>query len=149
MFLYGEILRSFGCIHYGCETGAIAVLHTWRQNLSLHSHLHIIPAAGYSIKGEEFLRRFCLHILPNRFVRIRYYGIYHHRTKQSLELKFNQETHNPTNKPAKIESRAERVIRITGFDPSICPECKQAKMLVIKKNASNLFAYKSSTVFAL
>ncbi len=73
--------------------------------------------------------------MPNRFVRIRYYGIYHHRTKQSFELKFNkfnQETHNLTNKPAKTESRAERIIRITSFDPSICPECKQAKMLVIK-----------------
>lgn len=28
-------LRSFGYSHYGCETGAVAVLHTWGQNLSL------------------------------------------------------------------------------------------------------------------
>src|SRR5690554_3967630 len=33
-------LHSFGYTHYGCETGAVAVLHTWGQNLSLHPHLH-------------------------------------------------------------------------------------------------------------
>lgn len=46
-------LHSFGYTHYGVETGAIAVLHSWGQNLSLHPHLHcIVPAAGYSLKGE-------------------------------------------------------------------------------------------------
>lgn len=48
-----ETLRSFGYTHYGSETGAVAVLHSWGQNLSLHPHLHcIVPAAGYSLKGE-------------------------------------------------------------------------------------------------
>lgn len=33
----------------GAESGMIAVLHTWGQNLSLHPHLHcIIPAGGLS-----------------------------------------------------------------------------------------------------
>jgi len=31
-----QTLRSFGYTHYGVETGAVAVLHTWGQNLSLH-----------------------------------------------------------------------------------------------------------------
>ena len=45
-------LRSFGYTHYGVESGAIAVLHTWGQNLSLHPHIHcLVPAAGYSLKG--------------------------------------------------------------------------------------------------
>ncbi len=26
-----ETLRSFGYTHYGCETGAVAILHTWGQ----------------------------------------------------------------------------------------------------------------------
>ena len=48
-----ETLRSFGYTHYGVENGAIAVLHTWGQNLSLHPHIHcIVPAAGFSIKGK-------------------------------------------------------------------------------------------------
>ncbi len=48
-----DTLRSFGYSHYGVESGAVAVLHSWGQNLSLHPHIHcIVPAAGYSIKGE-------------------------------------------------------------------------------------------------
>ena len=46
-------LRSFGYSHYGVETGAVAVLHSWGQNLSLHPHLHcIVPAAGYALDGS-------------------------------------------------------------------------------------------------
>ena len=45
-------LRSFGYSHYGVESGAVAVLHTWGQNLSLHPHIHcIVPAAGYTLDG--------------------------------------------------------------------------------------------------
>ena len=46
-------LRSFGFSHCGVETGAVCVLHTWGQNLSLHPHIHcIVPAAGYTIDGR-------------------------------------------------------------------------------------------------
>lgn len=48
-----DTLRSFGYTHYGVESGAIATLHTWGQNLSLHPHIHcIVPAAGFGIKGQ-------------------------------------------------------------------------------------------------
>ncbi|MBK8805589.1 MAG: transposase [Bacteroidales bacterium] len=42
--------------------------------------------------GVEFLRRFCLHILPSRFVKIRRYGIYNHTLKRRLDLQFVPET---------------------------------------------------------
>lgn len=46
-------LRSFGYSHYGVESGAVAVLHTWGQNLSLHPHIHcLVPAAGYTMGGR-------------------------------------------------------------------------------------------------
>jgi len=46
-------LRSFGYSHFGTETGAVAVLHTWGQNLSLHPHIHcLVPAAGYTLNGR-------------------------------------------------------------------------------------------------
>jgi len=36
--------------HLGAETGFIAALHSWRQTLMLHPHIHcIIPAGGLSI----------------------------------------------------------------------------------------------------
>jgi len=46
-------LHSFGYTHYGVESGAVFILHSWGQNLSLHPHVHcIVPTAGYSIRGE-------------------------------------------------------------------------------------------------
>ena len=48
-----QTLRSFGYTHYGVESGAVCVLHTWGQNLSLHPHIHcIVPAAGFTLKGQ-------------------------------------------------------------------------------------------------
>ena len=47
-----QTLRTFGYTHYNAETGAVCVLHSWGQNLSLHPHMHcLVPAAGYSLKG--------------------------------------------------------------------------------------------------
>lgn len=46
-------LRSFGYSHFGVESGAVAVLHSWGQNLSLHPHVHcLVPAAGYTLDGR-------------------------------------------------------------------------------------------------
>jgi putative transposase len=40
-----------------------------------------------TLSGEEFLRRFLLHVLPERFVRIRYYGLLANRHReQALAL---------------------------------------------------------------
>ena len=48
-----DTLKQFGYTHYGVESGAIAILHTWGQNLSLHPHIHcIVPAAGMAITGN-------------------------------------------------------------------------------------------------
>jgi len=45
-----QSLRTFGYIHYGVESGALAILHTWGQNLSLYLHIHcLVPAAGIDL----------------------------------------------------------------------------------------------------
>jgi hypothetical protein len=39
----------------GAQTGMLAVLHTWGQNLSHHPHLHcIVPAGGLSFDGKTW-----------------------------------------------------------------------------------------------
>ena len=231
-----SVLQTFGYSHYGVESGAICVLHTWGQNLSLHPHIHcIVPAAGLTLKGKlkhiskqgkylypvrmlsavfrgkmlekikgqlkqsnqlpqyqslldqlwkkpwvvycepplgnaqqivkylgqythrvaisnhriqniddsgvsffykdykdnskkkltklsglEFLRRFCMHILPYRFVKIRHYGILSSKQKdriKPLKTKKQQEV--------KVKETApQRILRITGFDRFQCPFCK-------------------------
>jgi hypothetical protein len=243
-------LHSFGYTHYGVESGAVCVLHTWGQNLSLHPHIHcIVPAVGYSLKGDwkhigtyddylypvhqlsatfkgklldslertlrkmdmnsgfdpllqqawnkpwvvfcesslaksehvirylgqythrvaisndrilrmsethvtfiakdyrdrdqkkpvtltgvEFLHRFCLHILPKRFVKIRRFGIYNHTTKRNLELQFEQEESiiEKENSRQK-ETSQERIKRLTGFDIGQCPKCKKGRMIIVRE----------------
>lgn len=247
-----QTLRSFGYTHYGVESGAVAVLHTWGQNLSLHPHIHcLVPAAGYSLDGKwvnighsgqylypvhqlseafkgkfldslkralrkknelilfnnavqqaykskwvvhcepslasaeyvvkylgqythrvaitndrilnvadgkvtfvakdyrdkavkkpvalngiEFLRRFTMHILPKRFVKIRRFGIYNHTVKRNLELKFVPEKKPDIEAVIKQkkppETNLERFERLTGVNPCLCPVCKTGKMLFIK-----------------
>ena len=48
-----QTLRTFGYTNYGVETGAMLILHTWGQNLSLHPHIHcLVPAAGITLAGN-------------------------------------------------------------------------------------------------
>jgi len=213
-----SVLQTFGYIHYGVEGGAICVLHTWGQNLSLHPHIHcIVPAAGLTLKGKlkhitkegrylypvrmlsavfrgkmlekikrqlkqsnqlpqyqsildcmwkkpwvvycepplgnalqivsfwykdykdkskkkltkltgvEFLRRFCMHILPYRFVKIRHYGIL--SSKQKDQIKPLQ-TKKP--EPKVKETAQERIVRLTGFDRYQCPHCKAGIMHTVE-----------------
>ena len=222
------------------ETGAVCVLHTWGQNLSLHPHLHcIVPAAGFTLAGNwkmigsggkyfipltllsidfrsyfmkklkawlikqnlllkyqqvldkawkkswvvhcepsmakaehvvkylgnythrvaisnsrilniddksvtflhkdyadssrqkpitldgvEFLRRFCMHILPKRFVKIRRFGIYSSAYKSIIQkLKPKPGIEKMIKEPVR-----ERLLRLTGFDLSLCPVCKQGQL---------------------
>jgi hypothetical protein len=245
-----DTLHSFGYSHFGVLSGAVAVLHTWGQNLSLHPHIHcIVPAAGIDLKGQwknigtsgrylypihqlsdtfkgkfldslkrklpktenaegfkphiekahntkwvvncqpsmakpdhvvrylgqythrvaitnprilnigekkvtfiakdyrdkaqnkpvsmcgvEFLRRFCMHVLPKHFVKIRRFGIYHPTTIRNHGLQFVPKEKPDIEQllcPTDKESRAERVKRLTGFDPELCPVCKKGKMIRI------------------
>ena len=230
-----NVLQQFGYTKYGVESGAICVLHTWGQNLSLHPHIHcIVPSAGLSLAGNlkritkngkylypvlmlspafrsfllrklklqlnqtnqllnyqsllddlwkkpwvvyckppfgnagqivkylgqyshrvainnhriknisgsgvtffykdykdeskvkpttlsgvEFLCRFCMHILPKRFVKIRYYGILSTKQKDRVRSLLAKKPETKI-----IETRQERIVRLTGFDSCLCPVCK-------------------------
>jgi len=254
--LFGAVwqtLRSFGYSHFGTETGAVAVLHSWGQNLSLHPHIHcLVPAAGYALDGKwknighagtflypvhqlslafkgrfldslkralrkqnelslfnenvqqayqtkwavhcepslasaehvvrylgqythrvaitnqrivtiaggkvtfiakdyrdraikkpvtidgtEFLRRFTLHILPKRFVKIRRFGIYNHTVKRNLKLQFVPQQKPDIDalikKQKKTETNFERFARLTGINPCLCPVCKTGRMVTIRE----------------
>lgn len=237
-----DTLRTFGYTQYGVESGAVAILHTWGQNLSLHPHIHcLVPAVGltfadnlkkvskkgkylYNVKqlslvfrgkimqnikkqvksrnllfkyqdiiddawskkwvifcepsfkdaervikylgqythrvaisnnrilniddngivfhykdyrddskikptklnGIEFLRRFCMHILPKGFVKIRYYGILSNRYRKKTAIVRRISKKNPN------ENIQQRLKRLTGFDMCICPVCKKGKMQVVE-----------------
>jgi hypothetical protein len=77
-----------------------------------------------TLDGVEFLRRFCLHILPKRFVKIRRFGIYNPSYK-SLILK--QKPKPGIEKLIKL-SVAERILLLTGFDVFLCHVCKEGRL---------------------
>ena len=87
-----------------------------------------------TLTGVEFLRRFCQHILPKGFVKIRYYGIYNHTTKKNLDLQFVPVTIKDIEKKSKPKETAQQIIlRVTGFNVCQCPFCKKGTMHKIKE----------------
>jgi len=88
------------------------------------------------LDGLEFLRRFCLHIMPKRFVRIRRYGIYNPIAQRNMDLQFEPEQKpdiEELSNPKAKETKAEMIIRLTGFDSGQCPKCKKGRMLVVEE----------------
>jgi hypothetical protein len=81
-----------------------------------------------SLGGTEFLRRFCMHILPKGFVRIRYYGILSSRAKANITVWTEKPT--PEEKTITKETSCERLLRLTGFSILLCPFCKEGRMQI-------------------
>lgn len=77
----------------------------------------------------EFLRRFCLHILPPGFVKIRHYGMLASRAKP--QLKMQQMKMGVTIVKKEKPSWQEITKRMMGFDVEQCPCCKTGKMITI------------------
>ena len=239
-----QTMAQFSWTKLHAETGMIAILHTWGQNLSLHPHLHcIVPGGGIDVKGKwkqvrisktgkaflfrvenlsavfrgtfihelqkyhhqekpfiralyktdwvvfakepfggpqqiveylgrythktvisnhrilsidetgvrfkyrdyrdnkqkqmrlsgtEFLRRFCLHILPKGFVRIRHFGLL--ATKNRPQLRQLQISHGLDVTQKKEKKDWKQLCREhLGYDPDLCPHCKKGKMVTIER----------------
>ncbi|MDE3250768.1 MAG: IS91 family transposase [Bacteroidota bacterium] len=84
-----ETLCAFGYSHYGVETGAICVLHTWGQNLSLHPHIHcIVPAMGITPRGEiKPIGNEGKYLYPVRQLSVAFRGKLLERLKRNLKKK--------------------------------------------------------------
>jgi hypothetical protein len=80
----------------------------------------------------EFIRRFLLHILPFRYFKIRYYGLFNNRNRKN-KINICKEILGvlDTDKEElpKAESWEELLFRLTGNDPRICPGCGKGKMV--------------------
>ncbi len=83
------------------------------------------------IHGTEFIRRFLLHVLPYRFVRIRYCGLLANRyRKENLRRCRAQLRIPPPDPPPVRESAVERCLRLTGKDLSRCPTCREGRLIL-------------------
>jgi hypothetical protein len=238
-----ETIAQFGYTKLHAETGMVAILHTWGQNLSLHPHLHcVVPGGGIDYKGQwkqvktsangkvflfrvenlssvfrakfidglqkkqpqekqfilelkktdwvvyakelfagpeqvveylgrythkvaisnhrllnvdesgvrfrwrdyrdnqekvmtlegpEFLRRFCQHILPWRFVRIRHYGLL--STTRREQLRELQCAFGLNVQQEKEKKNWKDICRDhLNYDPDLCPQCGKGHMITIE-----------------
>ncbi|PIQ53470.1 MAG: IS91 family transposase [Bdellovibrionales bacterium CG12_big_fil_rev_8_21_14_0_65_38_15] len=82
-----------------------------------------------TVSGQEFLRRFMLHVLPSGFVRIRHYGFLAGRNKRKCleQCRASLNAKAPENR-AKNLNAVEILKQIIGIDVSKCPKCKKGKM---------------------
>jgi hypothetical protein len=81
-----------------------------------------------TISAVEFIRRFLLHSLPRRFVKIRYYGFLANRNRKK-NLKTIRLFMGLAQPAVKDTLPLEEMMKkITGIDISICPVCNEGKM---------------------
>ncbi len=71
------------------------------------------------------------NIVPNRFVRIRYFGIFSHRNKES-SLKASRELYGILENANLPVDWRDIMREKTGIDFSICPECGEGRLVLEK-----------------
>jgi hypothetical protein len=89
-----------------------------------------------TLDAGEFIRRFLVHVLPEGFQRIRYYGFMGNRyRKQKLarcrELLGMQQSDTPV-KPKEGRDYRDKVEELTGVSLRECPFCRQGQMVCIE-----------------
>ncbi len=85
-----------------------------------------------TLSAEEFLRRFLLHILPDRFVRIRHFGVLANRDRRAKLARCRQLLAvPPAPPPAPPEPVAALVQRLTGVDTAQCPVCRAGRLRIV------------------
>jgi hypothetical protein len=109
----------------------LLALEDGRVTFRVKDHADGAKNKRLTLTAGEFIRRFLLHLLPHRFVRIRHYGLLaarnvHTRLAQARELL------TPQTKPAPCDSEPastrpttwwQRLLRLTGIDVMLCPYC--------------------------
>ena len=86
-----------------------------------------------TVTAVEFIRRFLLHSLPKRFVRIRHYGFLANRNRSANLVAIRQLMGliDPIDKAvATVESMMQH---LTGMDITVCPCCKKGKMQLYRE----------------
>jgi DNA-directed RNA polymerase subunit RPC12/RpoP len=93
-------------------------------------YAHESQVRSMTLLLEEFLRRFCLHILPPRFVKIRHYGLLANRDRPA---RIAQARALITQVPAPSEEAKDAVLTVKPVEPPplVCPYCGQRALVLI------------------
>jgi len=83
------------------------------------------------LDGIEFLRRFCQHILPKGFVRIRHFGLLSTARRKQLRELQGAFGIMVIEKPIKKDWKQVCTEHLH-YDPDLCPCCGKGKMVTIE-----------------
>lgn len=91
------------------------------------------PSGTATVTADEFIRRFLLHVLPDSFMKIRYFGFLANRCKKdSLQCSRQLCGHSP-DLPQKVRKSVEQLMEeLTGSDMTQCPLCKKGTLKYYK-----------------
>lgn len=90
-----------------------------------------------TLPAEELIRRFLLHILPDRFVRIRYYGLFANRNREE-ELERCRKLLGVEALPSRPDDKEDWqaiYLRVTGKDPTLCEHCGRGHLRWVRELA--------------
>jgi len=81
------------------------------------------------LDANEFIRRFLLHIVPTRFMRIRYFGLLANRGRAAKLARCRALLAHPAPpSPTSAESVRAVMLRVTGIDIELCPVCHHGRL---------------------
>ncbi len=83
-----------------------------------------------TIPVEEFTKRFCYHILPKGFRKIRYFGWLSAAKRKTALPAIRKALNAPPPEPEEEEEQtlAERILQRTGVDITLCPHCRKGHL---------------------
>jgi hypothetical protein len=103
-----------------CENGN--VVFNYRDRKSNRTSTETLPAV-------EFIRRFLIHVVPKKFMRIRYFGFLANRNRKENIRLCRQLLGNPVRKPVIREKTIEEMMMVlTGRDITVCPFCRNGSL---------------------
>ncbi len=114
----------------------IVSIHAGKVTFSYRDRSDENKEKEVTVKAEEFIRRFLLHILPHGFMKIRYYGFLAH-TNKKMTIPLLRKLIDPHAEIAEkiVETIQEIMLRLTGVDITLCPECGLGEMISIESLA--------------
>jgi hypothetical protein len=86
-----------------------------------------------TVDAAEFIRRFLLHVLPDRFVKIRHYGLLGNRCRKEKLAACRRLLACAHKEPEKrTETWQAALLRLIGVDVTRCPVCKEGRMRTLE-----------------
>lgn len=104
----------------------IKSIENGKVSFTYRDYAHGNVTKTMTLDATEFIRRFCLHILPPGFVKIRHFGFLANRAKKKLK------THQMVT--GTLPQLTQKIVTSEGssaFKPLTCPCCKTGRMITI------------------